>query len=453
MTRSAFGGVVLLLMAAAVAAVFFTRCEGTPPVVGVAGPIALGAAARDVAVEITDAGAGVRSFEAAVVHAGGEIPLAGRDFGGSVIPFLGASAKQQSAPLSIDAKALGLAQGEAKLRVSARDLSWRDWTRGNQTVVEVPLSIDFRPPMLSLAPGIKYAKRAGSVLFVYDVSDDTEVHGVEVGDRFYPGLPVAGEGVPASRRFVLFPLSQELPADVKIRIVAIDGAGNRAERTPQINIKDRAYPEEKIVLPERFLSEKVPDLAGATGVAFSGDPVATFQEINTRIRQENEAKIREVTAESANEPYFSGAFQQMKDSQVRSSFAERRSYFVADAKVSESIHYGYDLASLAGAPIQASNRGKVVFAEELGIYGGCVIIDHGLGLHTLYGHLSSISAQVGDVVEQGQEIGRSGQTGLAGGDHLHFAILLRGVYVDPVEWWDAKWVREHVESLLAAAKQ
>jgi murein DD-endopeptidase MepM/ murein hydrolase activator NlpD len=451
--RSAFGGVALLLIAGALAAVLFTRCEGTPPVIGVAGPIALGAAPRDVTIEISDAGAGVRGFEATVVHAGGEIPLAARDFGGSAIPFLGAASKQQSAPLSIDAKALGLAQGDAKLRVTARDLSWREWTRGNQTVVEVPLSIDFRPPMLSLAPGITYAKRAGSVLLVYDVSDDTERDGVEIADRFYPGVRPPGEGIPPSRRFVLFPLAQELEADVKIRVVAIDHAGNRAERTPQINIKDRVYPEEKIVLSERFLSEKVPDLAGATGVAYSGDGIATFQEINTRIRQQNEAKIREVTADSAAEPYFTGAFQQMKDSQVRSSFAERRSYFANDAKVSESIHYGYDLASLAGAPIQASNRGKVVFAEELGIYGGCVIIDHGMGLHTLYGHLSSISAQVGDVVEQGQEIGRSGQTGLAGGDHLHFAILLRGIYVDPVEWWDGKWVREHVEDLLAAARK
>lgn len=453
MMRSAFGGVALLLMAGAAAALIFTRCEGTPPVVTVAGPIALGATPRDVVVELSDTGAGLRRLEATIVHPGGEIPLASRDLGGSAIPFLGASTKQTSTPLSIDAKALGLAEGDATLRITASDLSWRNWTRGNQSVVEVPLGIDFRPPMLSLAPGITYAKRAGSVLLVYDVSDDTERDGVEIGDRFYPGLRPPGDGVPASRRFVLFPLSQELTPDVRIRVVAVDHAGNRAERTPQINIKDRVYPEEKIVLSERFLSEKVPDLAGATGVAYSGDGVAAFQEINTRIRKENEAKIREVTSESTSEQLFSGAFHQMKDSQVRSSFAERRSYFFNDAKVSESIHYGYDLASLAGAPIQAANRGKVVFAEELGIYGGCVIIDHGLGLHTLYGHLSSIGVQVGDVVEQGQEIGRSGQTGLAGGDHLHFAILLHGVYVDPVEWWDAKWVREHVEGLLAAAQK
>ncbi len=163
---------------------------------------------------------------------------------------------------------------------------------GNETIVDVPVTIDYRPPSLSLAPGITYAKRAGSVALVYDVSDDTERDGVEVGDRFYRSVPVRGEGVPAGRRFALFPLAQELPSDVKISVVAIDHAGNRSARTPQINIKDRVYPDETIVLSQRFLEQKIADLAGATGVNDS-DKLKAFQEINTRIRRENEEKIRE----------------------------------------------------------------------------------------------------------------------------------------------------------------
>jgi murein DD-endopeptidase MepM/ murein hydrolase activator NlpD len=404
-------------------------------------------------VELADAGAGVRSVVATLVHAGGEASLVQRHFGGSLLPFAGAAVPTARSELAIDAKALGLAQGDATLRLVVRDLSWRDWGRGNETRVEVPVTIDFRPPSLTLAPGITYAKRAGSVALVYDVSDDTERDGAEVDGTFFPGLRPAGDAVPPGRRFALFPLAQELSPAVKIRVVAVDRAGNRAERTPQIQIKDRTYPEEKIVLSQRFLEEKVPDLAGAVGVPFAGDAVKTFQEINTRIRQENEKKIREIIGESAPDPLFEGAFGQLRDSQVMSSFAERRSYFVQDEKVSESIHYGYDLASLAGAEIPAANAGKVLWASELGIYGNCVIIDHGLGLHSLYGHLSNVDVRVGDVVAKGQVLGQSGQTGLAGGDHLHFGILLRGVYVDPVEWWDPKWVREHVEDLLAAAAE
>ena len=126
---------------------------------------------------------------------------------------------------------------------------------------------------------------------------------------------MSGEGVPAGRRFALFPLAQELPSDVKIAVVAVDHAGNRTARTPQINIKDRVYPNETIVLSQRFLDQKIADLAGATGVNDS-DKLKAFQEINTRIREENEEKIRELIAESAPEPLFTEAFEQMPDSQV-----------------------------------------------------------------------------------------------------------------------------------------
>ena len=452
MTRSASGVVVLLLVAAATIAIGMARCEGTPPLVETESPIVVGAGPRTVTVEVADAGAGLRKLSGSIVHAGGEAPLAERDFGGSPLPYLGAHTKQESVELSIDAKALGLASGDAKLRLVARDLSWRDFGAGNETIVEVPLTIDYRPPTLALAPGITYAKRAGSVALIYDVSEDTERDGVQVADRFYPSVPVTGDGVPPGRRYALFPLSQELESDVKIEVIAVDHAGNQTTRTPQINIKGRVYPNETIVLSQRFLEQKVTDLAAATGVNDS-DKLKAFQEINTRIRRENEEKIRSVIAESAPGPLFTEAFSQMPDSQVRSAFAERRSYMLDGEKVSESIHYGYDLASLAGAPIPASNAGRVLFADELGIYGNCVIVDHGLGLHTLYGHLSNIDVKVGDTVEKGQTLGQSGQTGLAGGDHLHFAILLRGVYVDPVEWWDPKWVREHALGPLHDARR
>lgn len=450
MTRSAFGVVVLLIVAAAAVALGMARCEGTPPTIETASPIVVGAEARTVTLEVADAGAGLRSLRATLVHAGGETPLPERNFGGSPLPYLGQHTERERVDLSIDAKALGLASGDATLRLALRDLSWRDFGGGNETIIEVPLSIDYRPPTLTLAPGITYAKRAGSVALVYDVSDDTERDGVEVGDHFYPSIPVTGEGVPPGRRYALFPLAQELESDVKINVIAVDHAGNQTTRTPQINIKNRVYPNETIVLSQRFLDQKVADLAGATGVNDS-DKLKAFQEINTRIRRENEEKIRSVIVETAPRPLFTEAFEQMPDSQVRSAFAERRSYMLDGQKVSESIHYGYDLASLAGAPIPASNAGRVVFADELGIYGNCVIVDHGLGLNTLYGHLSHIDVKAGDSVEKGQTLGQSGQTGLAGGDHLHFAMLLRGVYVDPVEWWDPKWVREHALGPLAAA--
>ena len=136
----------------------------------------------------------------------------------------------------------------------------------------------------------------------------------------------------------------------------------------------------------------------------------------------------------------------MRNSTVTRQFAELRHYTSAGARVSIARHYGYDLASTGHAPITASNAGTVIYAGDNGIYGTLVLIDHGLGITTLYGHLSSLSVGVGDQVTKGAELGRSGATGLAGGDHLHFAVLVGETYVDPIEWWDPKWVSEHIDA-------
>ena len=141
---------------------------------------------------------------------------------------------------------------------------------------------------------------------------------------------------------------------------------------------------------------------------------------------------------------WTDAFAPMGNAQVESRFADRRTYFHDDKEIDRQVHLGFDLASLQQAPVQASNAGIVVFADYLGIYGNCVIIDHGLGVQTLYAHLSTITTKAGETVTKGQEIGRTGSTGLAGGDHLHFTVLLQGTPVNPVEWWDGHWMEDRV---------
>jgi murein DD-endopeptidase MepM/ murein hydrolase activator NlpD len=96
-------------------------------------------------------------------------------------------------------------------------------------------------------------------------------------------------------------------------------------------------------------------------------------------------------------------------------------------------------------PVRAANDGVVVFAGFLGIYGNAAVIDHGCGLQSLYGHMSSLAVKEGDQVKREQEIGRSGQTGLAAGDHLHFTMLLDGIPVNPTEWWDPHWIHDRIE--------
>jgi murein DD-endopeptidase MepM/ murein hydrolase activator NlpD len=306
--------------------------------------------------------------------------------------------------------------------------------------------VDLKPPRVSVANGITYLKRSGSGAAYYSVSEDAVTDGVEVGDRIYRGFP--RKGFAATDRVALFAIARDQEPDVSIRVFAEDRAGNRAAAGWSTEVKDTVFPEEPIELDRipSILNERVPDLAGVFGYD-AEDRVAAFQRINTEGRALNEARVRELVRGSGAERLFEGPFLQMRNSMVTSRFAEHRTYSLKGEKISEAIHYGFDLAVTKGAPVEAANRGRVLYADELGIYGNCVILDHGLGLTSLYGHLAQIDVEPGQLVEKGARLGRSGHTGLAGGDHLHFAILVGETYVDPVEWWDAKWVREKVDEM------
>jgi len=186
-------------------------------------------------------------------------------------------------------------------------------------------------------------------------------------------------------------------------------------------------------------------LAGTTEVKPEGDNLAKFLVINGELRRKNAAKIASFARESAPEILWRGVvFHPFGNNAVESAFADQRTYTYNGKEVDQQVHLGFDLASFTNVKLVAANRGKVVYADELGIYGNCVIIDHGMGVQSLYGHLSSIGVKAGQMVEKEQEIGRSGMTGLAGGDHLHFTMLVNGNMVNPVEWWDQHWIQDRI---------
>ena len=76
------------------------------------------------------------------------------------------------------------------------------------------------------------------------------------------------------------------------------------------------------------------------------------------------------------------------------------------------VHLGFDLSDVQNGPVNAANDGKVVWAADLGIYGNCVVLDHGYALQSIYGHMRQINVKVGDMVKKGQSMGIAGQTGL-----------------------------------------
>lgn len=433
---------VLLLLLVGGGGVFaWLRFEASAPGIEAPDALVLGARGGTVQLDLTDAGSGLRSAEVVLSHAGGDTPLVSETYPGGLMSGALHGDRPETLEIAVVTDVLPRGVSEAFLRVSVRDWSWRDGLRGNETRADIPLRIDRIPPHVSIATGLTYVKRGGTGAVLYRLSEETLRDGVQVGDIFFPSYPLG------DRRAVVYAVPVNAPRSPEVRVLAEDPAGNVTRARWPVVVQERALPEANVTLPTGFLHEQVPALATAVGID-APDPAAAFRVINTELRATNEARIREVLAESAAEKLWDGAFDQLSNSQVTSRFAEQRTYFVSGQPNSKATHFGYDLASTRAAPITAAARGRVVYAGDLGIYGNCVLVDHGLGVATLYGHLSRIDVATGDAVDRGGQLGLSGATGLAGGDHLHFAVVVGGTYVDPLEWWDAKWVRENVEARL-----
>lgn len=129
--------------------------------------------------------------------------------------------------------------------------------------------------------------------------------------------------------------------------------------------------------------------------------------------------------------YSSGEFAFPVNGEITSGFGGRQS----PGGIGSTDHKGIDIGVVTGTSVAAADGGKVSLAGWNGGYGNCVIIDHGNGRQTLYGHLEGYTVQAGDVVGKGQEIGKSGSTGKSTGPHLHFGVKEGGRFVDPMSYF------------------
>jgi murein DD-endopeptidase MepM/ murein hydrolase activator NlpD len=342
----------------------------------------------------------------------------------------------------------GLVEGPAVVRVTAERAP--AWLRSPPPTVEtVTLDVKVRPPTLQVLSTKTYAAQGGAEAVVYRVSADSVRDGVQAGAWFFPGFPVPGR---AGERFALFGVPYDLADGERIRLVAVDAVENAAE----VSFIDKFFPKpfdrETITLSESFMSRVVPPiLANTPDLKDQGSPLANYLLVNRELRRKNAEELVAYAAKSKPQFLWSRTFLQMPNAQVMSAFADRRSYVLDGREVDQQDHLGFDLASTQRAEIPAVNDGVVLMARYFGIYGNTVLIDHGYGLASLYGHLSEIGVKEGDAVARGQVIGRSGQTGLAGGDHLHFTMLLQGLAVNPREWWDPHWIHDRLELKLGDA--
>jgi len=308
------------------------------------------------------------------------------------------------------------------------------------------VTIDITPPTLDLVADDRYVNFGGVGAIVYKASPDTASSGVKLGGAFFPGFQGPVKDHP-DLYFALFAHPYNAPADARARLVATDKAGNSRELPLVYELKNVKYRKSTIALTDSFLQNKVAPLLQDVA-ARQGTPKEVFVAVNKQLRKVNEDTIATVTSKASPAILWKGAFAQLSNSKVEANFADYRTYTYNGEPTDSAYHLGYDLSVTKRYPVEAANSGTVAFAGDLGIYGNAVILDHGLGLHTLYGHLSAIDVKVGDKVEQRQILGKTGETGLAGGDHLHYGVYLDGVAVLPVEWWDAKWIDDNISPKL-----
>ena len=332
----------------------------------------------------------------------------------------------------------------------------------SETALEV--TVRLAPPRLAPLSTLHYINHGGSEFIVYRVSPTDVDSGVRVGDREYPGYPASGAGLTGADdlRVAFFSLAYDQDLTTPIELYARDPAGNAASARFAFRIFEQPFRRSRIPLSERFLQRVVPDIVSnvadladeqVDSSTSSTELLNLYLFINGELRRRNRQTVADLAANTANSLLWDGSFRQLSNSQVESGFADHRTYLYKDDEVDQQVHLGFDLASTANAPIRAANSGTVVFADYLGIYGNCVIVDHGMGLQSLYAHLSSIDVTQGMTVTRDQQLGLSGQTGLAGGDHLHFAMLLQGRPVTPMEWWDEHWLEDRVQRKLRDAGQ
>lgn len=422
-------GIVLL----ALAAIYALR-DGGSPAIKLSPQSAAASYATEFTLELSAGKAGLREFSVAATQEGKRVELLREQF----------PDKRPTHAVSFRLpREAGFKEGPLELAIVVRSNALLAFIgRGKASLVR-SLALDFTPPRLSVSPGVHNVNQGGGAAVSYTVSKAVESTGVAVGTHFFPAYQQ-----PDGRYFCFFAMPHDMqPGAFRPKVVARDTAGNEATQNVSVLAIPKPFKSDTLNIPDEFLNSKMPQYTAIYPAEKT--PLDIYKRVNTELRKKNEAELLKIARETSPTPLWTGSFLRLPNSAGRANFGDQRDYYYQGEKIDHQTHMGVDLASVANAPVPAANTGSVVLAEFFGIYGNCVIIDHGLGVQSLYSHLDEMSVAKGAQVKKGDIIGRTGTTGLAGGDHLHFGMIIGGLQVNPVEWWDEHWIRHNIQAHLA----
>ncbi len=342
---------------------------------------------------------------------------------------------------------------EIQIIIEAQDVSKWNFFAGNSTRKVFKLIIDKKRPQLNIVSNSYKISRGGSALVIFKLSDENIDEVYIQGNRDKKFIPQTfyKEGYFIS--LLAWPVTD---SEFKATVIAKDKAGNTAKAYIPLYLKEKTYRVSKIKLSDKFLKGKIADLAEefveTQGVDGS---LEQFKIINEDVRAKNEELIHKLTSVVKDEKLDNFKMNKMyplKNAQVVATFGDHRKYYYGGEQISESYHLGLDLASNAMAAIKPQNGGEVMYSDYNGLYGNMPLVDHGLGLYTLYGHCSSVKVNSGDKIMKKEVIANTGKSGYAMGDHLHFGVLVQGIEVRPQEWMDKQWIKLNISDVIKNAK-
>jgi hypothetical protein len=360
----------------------------------------------------------------------------------------------QSQAVSVDIRAdiLGLEEGEALLRAAVWDYSYHGWWAGNRSYSEHKILIDTEPPTIDVVTRTHNLNQGGTGLAIYRASEKDTVSGVQVADSFFSGY--AGFFSDPDLQIAFFALPYNRGPESQLYVTATDPAGNTCKAEFPHHINARSFKTDRINISDAFLRQNIPEFEHGSHIPHpSASLIEKFIAVNRDLRLANHETLKDVSKRTEAKLYWQGPFLRLPRSAQKAGFADHRKYLYRGETVDEQVHLGIDLASTGHSPVPAANHGRVAFAEYLGIYGKTVVIDHGFGLFSMYGHLSHIEVAKDQVVSKGDVIGSTGMTGLAGGDHLHYSMMVGHTFVNPLEWWDPNWIKHNVTDKLETVKR
>ena len=341
-------------------------------------------------------------------------------------------------------KAPNRKEGKARLVVEAVSNDFRGASSAASSDVDVILSA----PRVIADSLQHYVNQAGMELVTFTASGSWDDAGVKVGPHTFRSFPLMGND--RNQRFSMFAYAWDLAPDLTPLVYARNVAGTEATAGFWFRLFPKKFRERDFVLTDELMDKLVRNIDPAGTLAPGPDLLSRFLKINGEMRRKNNQQLADLRSKTQEKVLWNGPF--IHYGKEEANFADVRDYMYKGKKVDRQVHLGFDLSDVANAPVNAANDGRVVWADNLGIYGNCIVLDHGYGLQSIYGHLSRIDVKPGDMVKKGGKMGIAGSTGLAEGIHVHFGMQIDGVQINPREWWDEHWIHDRILSKLQSGQ-